>query len=113
MIISRTAFTLKFGQAKPAIAIWKEIMDGSVGKINAPRMRLTTDVSGPNYYLAIELQLRSFTDFGPSSHVWSTNELIRELYPKFVPLCESAVNELYHLEHQVGEIRPAARSSSR
>lgn len=67
-------------------------------------MRLLTDVSGPNYTLVIELHLRSFVDFGPSSHVWSTNEKIRELYPKFVPLCDTSVSELYHLEHQVGDL---------
>lgn len=103
MIIARTDFKLHFGQAKPAIAIWKEIMDHSKDKPESPRMHLFTDASGPNYTLAIELHIRSFTDFGPSTHVWSTNEKIRELYPRFVPLCLGSVTELYHLEHQVGD----------
>ena len=107
MIISRNAFTLQFGQAKPAIAIWKEIMDHSKGKPESPHMRLLTDVSGPNYTLVIEVNLRSFTDFGPSSHVWSTNEKIRELYPKFTPLCLAGTHDLYYLQHQVGEAPPA------
>lgn len=102
MIISRTAFTLHYGQAKPALAIWKEIMDHGKGRMDAPGMRMLTDVSGPNYTLVLELNLRSFMDFGPSSHVWSTNEKIRELYPKFTPLCLSSASELYHLQHQVG-----------
>ena len=106
MIIARTTFNLHFGQAKPSIALWKEIMDAGKGKIDAPGMRLASDVSGPNYTLVLDLNLRSFMDFGPTSHVWGTNEKIRELYPKFLPLCSSSTSELYHVEHQVGELPP-------
>lgn len=107
MIISRTAFKLKFGQAKPAIAIWKEIMSVETrAAVAKPQMRMLTDMSGPNYTLVTELQLRSFTELAPESHVWSTNEKIRELYPKFVPLCEESRSELFHLEQQTGEPCP-------
>ncbi len=108
MIISRTAFKLKFGQAKPAIAIWKEILSAevnaatSVAGVTKPPMRLLTDLSGPNYTLVTELHMRGFADFGPDSHVWSTNEKIRELYPKFIPMCEDSHTDLFHLEHQIG-----------
>lgn len=108
MIVSRTAFKLKFGQAKPAIAIWKEIMGvETAGGPARPGMRLLTDMSGPNYTLVAELQLRSFTEMAPESHVWSTNEKIRELYPKFVPLCEDSRADLLHVEQQIGEPCPA------
>lgn len=103
MIISRTTFSLRYGQAKPAIAIWKEILDHGKGKMEAPGMRLMSDLSGPHYTLVLDLNLKSFMDFGPTGHVWSTNEKIRELYPKFLPLCERSVGDMYHLEHQVGE----------
>src|SRR5215212_9054842 len=107
MIVSRTAFKLKFGQAKPAIAIWKEIMSAEIaGPVPKPPMRLLTDMSGPNYTLVAELHHRSFQDLAPESHVWSTNEKIRELYPKFVPLCEESRSELFHQEHQIGEPCP-------
>lgn len=108
MIISRTAFKLKFGQAKPAIAIWKEIMNAEMGNAPVPKppMRLMTDLSGPNYTLVTELQLRSFADIAPESHIWATNAKIRELYPQFVPLCDESTSELYHMEHQIGEPCP-------
>lgn len=107
MIVSRTAFKLKFGQAKPAIAIWKDIMSAEMsGPVPKPPMRLLTDMSGPNYTLVAELNHRSFQDFAPESHVWSTNQKIRELYPKFVPLCEDSRSDLFHLENQIGEPCP-------
>lgn len=102
MIISRTTFTLRFGQAKPAIALWKQIMDVKMAGVDKMPMRLLTDVSGPNYTLVHEYGMRGFTDLGPGNHVWTANEQIRALYPQFVPLCESSRNDLLHVEHQVG-----------
>lgn len=109
MIISRTAFKLKFGQAKPAVALWKEIMNAEMGTAPVPKppMRLLTDMSGPNYTLVTELNMRGFADLEPDQHIWTTNAKIRELYPQFVPLCEESISELYHLEHQIGENCPA------
>lgn len=102
MILSRTTFRLKFGQAKPAMAIWKEIMDTARDNPNARSMRLMCDLSGPNYTLVTDVHLRGFTDLGPNTHVWMTHERIRELYPKFVPMCDHSTSQLYHVEHQVG-----------
>lgn len=108
MIVNRTAFKLKFGQAKPAIAIWKEIMDAGTGDapIVKPPMRLLTDQSGPNYTLVVELNMRGFQEWEADSHFWSSNPRIRELYPQFIPLCESSTTDLFHLEQQVGEPCP-------
>ncbi|MEO8589792.1 MAG: hypothetical protein ABI432_10515 [Flavobacteriales bacterium] len=102
MIISRIMFRLKFGQAKPAIALWKEIMDHSKESKDARPMWLMTDMSGPNYTLVCDVHMRGFTDLGPVNHVWMTDPRIRELYPKFTQLCDSSVSQLYHVEHQVG-----------
>lgn len=102
MILARTTFTLKFGQAKPAIALWKQIMDAGRDNPDARPMRLMSDLSGPNYNLVADIHLRGFTDLGPSTHVWMTHERIRELYPRFAALCESSTSELYHVEHQIG-----------
>ncbi len=106
MIVSRTAFKLKFGQAKPAIAIWKEIMTAEFSGVHKPSMRLLTDVSGPNYTLVMELHMRSFADMEPDQHVWGTNAKIRELYPKFVALCEDSTSDLFHVEQQTGDPCP-------
>lgn len=107
MIISRTAFKLKFGQAKPAIAIWKEIMqvEATTGPAK-PGVRLLTDASGPNYTLVAEMHMRSFTEIAPETHVWFTNDKIRELYAQFIPLCEESRGDLFHLEQQNGEPCP-------
>ncbi len=102
MIISRTTFRLKFGQATPAIALWKEIMDTARDNPNARPMRLMSDLSGTNYTLVGDVHLRGFTDLGQTTHVWMTHERIRELYPRFAALCESATSQLYHVEQQTG-----------
>ncbi len=110
MIISRTTFRLKYGQAKPAIAIWKEILEHLKGSKEARPTRLMSDLSGQNYTLVNDIHLRGFMDIGPGTHVWLSDPRIRELYPKFVPMCESSTSEMYHIEHQVGNLQIAPGS---
>jgi hypothetical protein len=99
MILERNEFKLKFGKAKEAIAIWKEILDAtkSMGK-SAPPMRLLTDLSGPSYTLILDMFLRDINDIGPKGYVWVTNEKYQELYHQFVPLCESSERTYYRIE---------------
>src|SRR5689334_20325329 len=98
MIIEQNIFYLKFGKAKEAIAIWKQI--GEVMKkderFTIP-MRILTDLTGPSYTLILELYLRSYLDLNPMMYVWKTNKQASELYQQFIPLCDSGRRELYKI----------------
>jgi hypothetical protein len=100
MIIERNVFHLKFGKAKEAIAIWKEIMEAGKKSesLASPEMRLLSDLSGPSYTLVVELHLKSFMDMNPKQAIWATTEIFQTLYQKFIPLCESAHREYYRIE---------------
>jgi hypothetical protein len=97
MIIERNVFHLKFGKAKEAIAIWKEVMEEGK-KVGGLEMRLLSDLSGTAYTIVMELHIKSFTDMNMKSAVWATTEKFRELYQQFIPLCESAHREFYKIE---------------
>jgi len=99
MIIERNVFHLKFGKAKDAIAIWKEIMAAAKkSNLDNYEMRLMSDLSGPSYTLVVELHLKSFIDLNPKQAVWATTPAFQELYQKFIPLCESSDREYYRIE---------------
>jgi len=99
MIIEQNIFYLKFGKAKEAIEIWKQI--GEVMKkderFNTP-MRILTDLTGSAYTLILELYLRSYMEINPMTYTWKTNQQARELYQQFIPLCDSARREFYKIE---------------
>jgi len=100
MIIVRNVFHLKFGKAKEAIAIWKQIMEAAKkSNLNSPEMRLLSDLSGDAYTLVMELHVKSFLDMNPSQVIWATTPAFQELYEKFKPLCESATKEYYRIEN--------------
>jgi len=102
MIIERNVFQLKFGKAKEAIAIWKEILEAAKSSaLPSNEMRLMTDLSGPAYTIVVELHLKSFMDMNPTQAVWATNESFQQLYHKFIPLCESAHREFYKIEGMI------------
>ena len=99
MILIRDVFRLKFGKAKEAIAIWKEIMEAAkTSNLNSPEMRLLSDLSGDAYTLVMELHLKSFLDLNPSQVIWATTPAFQELYEKFKPLCDSGAKEYYKIE---------------
>lgn len=97
MVIERNVFHLKFGKAKEALAIWKEVVEEGK-KVGGLEMRLLSDLSGPAYTIVMELHIKSFTDMNMKSAVWATTEKFRELYQQFIPLCESAHREFYKIE---------------
>lgn len=101
MIIERMQFSLQFGKAKESIQIWKQIMDCIKTMKNGNRMRMLTDMSGPSYTLIIEFHYNSMLDYGPNQYNWMTNETIRDLYSKFIPLCNSANRTLYKIENEI------------
>jgi hypothetical protein len=99
MIIERNEFRLKFGKAREAIALWKELMEAGKGMGDkVPMMRLLTDISGPSYTIVTEIFLNSINDVGPKNYIWMTNEKYQEVYHKFIPLCESSDRTYFRIE---------------
>lgn len=99
MIIERNIFHLKFGKAKEAIAIWKEVLEvAKKTNLAVPEMRLLSDISGPAYTLVMEMHINSFNDINPKQAIWATHEAFQTLYQKFIPLCESGHREFYKIE---------------
>ena len=102
MIIERNVFRLKFGKAKEAIAIWKELMEtAKKANLASHEMRLLSDLSGPAYTLEVELHLKSFMDMNPKQAVWATTPAFQELYQRFIPLCDSAQRTYYKIESMI------------
>ena len=102
MIIVRNVFHLKFGKAKEAIAIWKEILEAAKkSNHNPPEMRLLSDLSGSAYTIEVEMHIKSFLDVNPQQVIWAMTPSFQELYEKFKPLCESGTKEYYKIESMI------------
>jgi hypothetical protein len=99
MIVQRNVFHLKFGKAKEAIEIWKEILNiTKTSEMTSPEMRLLSDVSGSSYTLVLEMQMKSLMQLNVGNAIWATNEKLQALYEKFIPLCESSTKEFFTIE---------------
>jgi hypothetical protein len=94
MILVRNVFQLKFGQAKEAIAIWKELVElmrkADVGSDH----RLLTDLAGGAYYTLV------FEAAFPSLAEWRgalSSEEGKALYERFIPLVEGGHREIFNI----------------
>ena len=100
MIIQRNVFRLKFGKAKEALAIWKQILEElqKDGRFT-PQCRLMTDITGEYYTLILEISIKSLMEVNPMNRVWAINPSVRDLYhEKFAPLCESGQQNMHKVE---------------
>jgi hypothetical protein len=98
MIIERMEFKLKFGHAKQAVALWKEMLAEYKKRNPSVQVRLLTDFTGPNYTMVLEAHINSFSEMNLFVAKWDNSEVIRSLYHKFVPLCESSSRTIYKIE---------------
>lgn len=101
MIIERMEFRLKFGKAKEAVAIWKQVCEIFKNTKDHSHMRVATDLTGQSYTLIVEIELRNLIDMGFKAYQWMTIEDIRKLYSEFIPLCESSHRTLYNVECEI------------
>jgi hypothetical protein len=95
MILVRNVFHLKFGQARPAVALWKEGIQ--IAKRAQPKQshRLLTDIAGPSYTLAFESTYESLADFESSARAVMGSDEWRSWYQKLIPLVESGYREIF------------------
>ena len=95
MIVVRNIFQLKFGQARPAVAAFKE------GREVAKRLgftggfRILTDLVGTSYTLVLENQYGSLGAFEQELKTLLGKPEWREWYEKFIPYCESGSREIF------------------
>jgi hypothetical protein len=97
MIVVRNLFRLKFGQAKPAIAAFKEIRSLNTKLGMDAGNRLLTDLVGTSYTLVYELQFESLTAFEQQMQQLMRSDEWRMLYDKFIPHAESGSREIFNI----------------
>ena len=92
MILVRNVFQLKFGQAKGAVGIWKEMVQLMRTAGIGSEHRLLTDLVGSPYYtLVFEVAFPSLAEW----HGALGSEEQRRLYDRFVPLVEGGHREIF------------------
>jgi hypothetical protein len=92
MILVRNVFQLKFGKAKEAVPIWKEMVELMRNAGIGSDHRLLTDLAGAPYYTLI------FEVAFPSLPEWRgalDSEEQRRLYERLIPLVEGGHREIF------------------
>jgi len=46
----------------------------------------------------MEMHYRTLMEFGPKMQMWMSDEKLRALYARFVPLCERSARTLFRME---------------
>lgn len=96
MIVVRNVFRLKFGQAKPALAVWKEGA-ALMKKLNYPDHRMLTDLVGQSYTFVLETNYDSLAAYESDAKRVMGAPDWRAWYEKFIPYCEAGYREIYTL----------------
>jgi hypothetical protein len=96
MILVRNLFRLKFGQAREAIAAWKEgLAIAERAGVGRGRYRLLTDLVGPEFYtLVFESTYASLADFEQSAQALMAVPEWRTWYPRVTALSEGGHREI-------------------
>jgi hypothetical protein len=96
MILVRDVFRLKFGKARDALAVWKEMAEQGKrnGMMSSP-VRILTDLVGPYYTLVIETTAESLQAWEGDMHKGMGDPALHALYQKFTPLVDSGYREIF------------------
>lgn len=98
MFIERNVFHLKFGQAKPAVTMWKEYLEKAHREDNNIHVRLLTDLTGSGYTLVLEQTFSTYAELEPSKCALVNRTDWKEFYEKFIPYCERSERTLHKLQ---------------
>jgi hypothetical protein len=95
MILVRDIFHLKFGKAKEAKALFKE-MDALFKKFNGPAsVRYLSDLTGQYYTFVMESTYENLAAYESSMSNSMGAKEFGEWYQKFVPLVDSGSREMF------------------
>jgi hypothetical protein len=96
MIVVRNTFQLKFGKAKEAQALWKELAAG--GSIpGGGDFRGMVDVTGPAYTFVLESTHKDLSDWEQGMSTGMADPKWHDWYSRFMPLCESSDRDIYKI----------------
>jgi hypothetical protein len=95
MIVVRNVFRLKYGQARPALAVFKDAKDLMARMGVKTPSRVMTDLVGPSYTLVLENSYENLAAFETDGQRIMSNDEWRAWYQKFVPFVESGYREIY------------------
>lgn len=97
MIVVRNIFRIKFGQAKPAVAAFKEGR-ALMKKLGGPaESRLLTDLVGVSYTIVHEVQFENLTTFEQEMKKVLGAPEWRAWYDTFTPYCEAGSREIFNI----------------
>jgi hypothetical protein len=97
MIVVRNTFRIKFGQARPAIAAFKEILALNAKLGVGAKTRLLSDLTGTSYTLVFEVEFNSLGDWENQSMTIMGSDEWRATYEKFVPYAEGGSREIFNV----------------
>lgn len=99
MILVRNVFRLKFGQAREAVATWKEGMAiAERAGVGRGRQRLLTDLAGPEFYtLVLEGTYDSLADFEQSAKKLMAAPEWQAWYPRVTALSLGGHREILNI----------------
>jgi hypothetical protein len=99
MIVVRNVFRIKFGQAREAVAAWKEgIGIAEQAGLARGTTRLLTDIAGPDFYtLVVETTYDSMGEMERSARALMEHPEWRKWYPRFTTLAEGGHREILAL----------------
>ena len=95
MILVRNVFRLKYGQARPALALFKEARELMTRFGNTTPTRVMTDLVGPAYTLVLEHTYPDLAAWEADGRSTMTKDEWRQWYQKFTPLVESGHREIF------------------
>jgi len=95
MILVRNIFRLKYGQARPALALFKEANELMTRSGNKTPTRVMTDLTGPAYTLVLESTYNDLAAWEADGRAVMGNNDWRTWYQKFTPLVESGSREIF------------------
>lgn len=94
MIQVRDIFQLKFGKAKEAKALWKE-MRALESKFGHGHGKALVDITGPYYTLVMEHTYANLSAYEKALNDTLGAAEFGEWYKRFVPLVESGKREIF------------------
>lgn len=97
MILVRNVFRLKYGQARPALALFKEARDLMTRLGNNTPTRVLTDLTGPAYTLVLESTYPDLAAWEADGRATMSRNEWRDWYQKFTPLVESGYREIFNV----------------
>ena len=97
MILVRDVFRLKFGETRPAMAVWQEGRKVMEPIMKGHSMRLMTDLVGPFYTIVLESTYKNLHEYEDVMKAGMANEDWKKWYQKLVPHVESGYREMFNI----------------